>query len=242
MSDLIAPTPDRAGLYVLGLLRGQERRDFEADLAVDRVLAMEVAAWEQRFLPLSLAIAPVEPSEAVWLEIQRILAPRDSTSALPTPVSLRRRATWRESFWDNVAVWRGIGGLAVAAAIAIAVLRPQPVTAPGLVAVLASKAGPVFTVALRSDGGMNIAPVGDIKPPAGKVWQLWAVAGGEKPVAIGFVSARPSVLPAHQIPADLRKPNILMAVTVEPPGGSPTGQPDTPIVFAGPILPVNNGA
>jgi anti-sigma-K factor RskA len=242
MSDLINPTPDRAGLYVLGLLRGQERRDFEADLAVDRALAMEVAVWEERFLPLSLAVAPVEPSEAVWLEIQRILAPRDSVSALPAPASFRRRATWREIFWDNVAVWRGIGGLAVAAAIAIVVLRPQPVTAPGLVAVLASKAGPVFTVALRSDGGMNIAPVGDIKPPAGKVWQLWAVAGGEKPVAIGFVSAMPSVLPAHQIPADLRKPNILMAVTVEPPGGSPTGQPDTPIVFAGPILPVNNGA
>ncbi|MCW8306391.1 anti-sigma factor [Acidiphilium sp. PA] len=242
MSDLVAPPPDRAGLYVLGLLRGQERREFEADLAVDPVLAMEVAAWEVRLLPLSLAIAPVEPSEAVWLEIQRILAPRESAGSVPVPASLRRRPSWRESFWDNVAVWRGIGGIAIAAALAIALLRPQPVPAPGLVAVLSSKAGPVFTVALRSDGGMNIAPVGSIKPPPGKVWQLWAVAGGEKPVPVGFVSAKPSILPAHQIPADLRKPNILMAVTVEPPGGSPTGQPDTPIVFAGPILPINGGA
>jgi anti-sigma-K factor RskA len=241
MSDLITPAPDRAGLYVLGLLRGQDRREFEADLAVDPVLATEVSAWEIRFLPLSLAIPPVEPSESVWLEIQRILAPRDRAAPMPAAASLRRRSTWRETFWDNVAVWRGIGGIAVAAAIAIAVLRPQPAAVPSLVAVLASKAGPVFTVALRSDGGMNIAPVGSIKPPAGKVWQLWAVAGGEKPVAIGFVSSKPSVLPANQIPADMRKPNILMAVTVEPPGGSPTGQPDTPIVFAGPILPINSG-
>lgn len=235
MSDIVSPIPDRAGLYVLGLLRGQERRDFEADLAVDPVLAGEVSAWENRLLPLALSVPPVEPPAQIWQEIERILAPRGA----PVASVRSRRSNWRERFWNNVVVWRGIGGVAIAAAVLFAVLPQEQATTPHMIAVLAGKAGPVFTVAVRSNGAMSIAPVGHIKPPPGKVWQLWAVAGGEKPVAVGFVQARASVLPAGQIPSGLRKPQILMAVTVEPPGGSPTGQPDTPIVFSGPILPIN---
>lgn len=238
MSDSGSATPDRAGLYVLGLLRGQERRDFEADLVVDAVLAAEAAAWENRLLPLALTVSPVEPSAAVWSEIERILTPRDAVAALP-PATARRGSPWFETFWENIVVWRGIGALAVAAALALIVLRPQPAPAPRMVAVLASRAGPVFTVAMRTDGAMTISPVRAIKPPAGKVWQLWAVAGGEKPVAVGFVEPSVTALPPGQLPADLRKPAILMAVTVEPPGGSPTGQPDTPIVFSGPLLPIS---
>lgn len=238
MSDLVSPPPDRAGLFVLGLLRGQERRQFEADLAVDPVLASEVSAWESWLLPLSLAVPQVAPPETVWREIERILAPRDAVVSRPAATKLRRRPTLRETFWDNVAIWRGIGAIAVAAVIALVVLRPQQPQAPSMVAVLASKAGPVFTVAVHSNGAMNIVPVGTTTPPPGKVWQLWAVAGGEKPVAVGFVEPNGSVTQPNQLPPDLRKPQILMAVTVEPPGGSPTGQPDTPIVFAGPILPI----
>ena len=239
MSDIVSPQPDRAGLYVFGLLRGQERREFEADLAVDPVLGLEVAAWQERMLPLSLAIQPVVPSETIWPEIARLIAPREAGAGAPVRSASRRRAGGFGSWWDNVAVWRGIGAVAVAAVVALIVVRPQPVPAPRMVAVLASKAGPVFTVALRSDGAMSIAPVGNIKPPPGKVWQLWAVAGGEKPVPVGFVEPGRTVLPRNDMPADMRKPQILMAVTVEPPGGSPTGQPDTPIVFAGPLLPIN---
>jgi len=239
MSDIVSPQPDRAGLYVFGLLRGQERREFEADLAVDPVLGLEVATWQERMLPLSLAIPPVVPSETIWPEIARLIAPREAGAGAPVRAASRRRAGGFGSWWDNVAVWRGIGAVAVAAVVALIVVRPQPVPAPRMVAVLASKAGPVFTVALRSDGAMSIAPVGNIKPPPGKVWQLWAVAGGEKPVPVGFVEPGRTVLPRNDMPADMRKPQILMAVTVEPPGGSPTGQPDTPIVFAGPLLPIN---
>lgn len=240
MSDTVSPAPDRAGLYVLGLLRGEERHEFEADFARDPVLASEVAAWEERFLPLSLAIPAVLPSESVWREIERIIAPRDAAAPMQAAPFRRRTSSWRTRFWDNVGMWRGIGAIAVAAAVVFAVFRPTPVPAPHMVAVLANKAGPVFTVAMRSDGGVNIAPVGHSAPPAGKVWQLWAVAGGEKPVAIGFVKPGQTTLPANDVPASMRKAKILIAVTVEPPGGSPTGQPDTPIVFSGPLLPIGS--
>lgn len=233
MSDTPVPTPDRAGLYVLGLLRGDERRAFEADMAVDPVLASEVLAWEERLLPLALGIPPVDPDAPVWQAIEQgIAAP--ARSVAPS----HRRAGWRDWFWDNLLVWRGLGALGVAAAIGLAVLLPRPVPGPSMVAVLSAKTGPVFTVAMRADGAMNIAPVGHAAPPPGKVWQLWVVAKGEKPVPIGFVQPGHTTLPPNDVPAHLREPEALIAVTVEPPGGSPTGLPDTPIVFSGPLLPV----
>ncbi|HEX7391231.1 MAG TPA: anti-sigma factor, partial [Acidiphilium sp.] len=199
----------------------------------DPTLAAEVAAWEERLLPLALAIPETEPPASLWRDIERRISPAVAQDAPRRTVSV-----WRERFWNNVAVWRGIGAVAVAAVIALAILRPHPAPPPHMVAVLAGKSGPMFTVAMRGNGAMSISPVADIAPPAGKVWQLWAVASGGKPVAVGFVEPGHTVLPANDMPSDMRRPKILLAVTVEPPGGSPTGQPDSPIVFSGPLLPM----
>lgn len=233
MSDSPFPTPDRAGLYVLGLLRGDERREFEADMSADPVLASEVSDWEERLLPLALTIPPAEPGRSVWRAIELVVAP----PVRPVAVG-RERSGWRVWFWDNLLVWRGIGALGAAAAIILAVLLPRPVPGPSMVAVLSAKTGPVFTVAMRADGAMNIASVGHAVPPPGKVWQLWAMAKGEKPMPIGFVQPGHTTLPPHDMPVHMHKPGTMIAVTVEPSGGSPTGLPDTPIVFSGPLLPV----
>ena len=83
MSDSIPPIPDRAGEYVLGVLRGEERRAFEADMARDPVLAAEVAAWEYRLLPLALAVPQAEPPANSWHEIERIIAPSGARAAMP---------------------------------------------------------------------------------------------------------------------------------------------------------------
>lgn len=234
MSDKPTQSPDRAGLYVLGLLRGEDRRAFEIDMSADPVLAAEVAAWEQRFLPLSLAVPRIEPSREVWHAIEQVIA---TPPAAPVR-EVRRRSVWRDWLWDNLAVWRGIGVVGVAAAVALAVLLPRPVPGPSLFAVLSTKSGPVFTVAMHMNGALDIAAVGHTAPPQGKVWQLWAVGHDAKPVPIGFVNSGSTKLPPNDLPAHLRKVNTLVAATVEPPGGSPTGQPDLPIVFAGPLVPV----
>lgn len=233
MSEALPPVPDRAGEYVLGVLRGEERHRFEADMARDPALAAEVAAWEARLLPLALAIPASEPPESVWRSIEQRVAP-------PAVAAPRAAPSWHDRLWNSVNIWRGIAAAAAAAAIILAVLHRQPAAPPHLVAVLAGTAGPVFTVALRENGAMSISPVTGTAPPAGRVWQLWAVAGGEKPVPIGFVNPGQTTLPANDLPQALRRAKVLLAVTVEPPGGSPSGQPDTPIVFSGPLLPIGN--
>lgn len=234
MSDSTLPTPDRAGLYVLGLLRGEERRAFEADMAVDPILVSEVMAWEERFVQLALAVPPVQPRDNVWTAIQSTIAPQNERKERPAP----ERVGWRTWFWDNLAVWRAIGVVGIAAAVVFAVLPPRPSPTASMIAVLSTKNGPVFTVALRADGGLNISAVGEVSPPPGKVWQLWAVASGEKPLSLGIMSQGNMVTPANDMPKHMRKSHTLIVATVEPPGGSPTGRPDTPFVFSGQLLPV----
>lgn len=236
MSESNPPPPDRAGLYVLGLLRGEERREFEAEMAVDPLLAFEVAAWEERLLPLALSVEPVQPGEGVWGTIERAVAPRPARAASAAPAVSGLRA-W---LWDNLVVWRAVGAMGVAAAIILAVL-PRTAPTTSMIAVLSTASGPVFTVSMRPDGRMDISSVGHMAPPPGKVWQLWAVMKGHKPMSLGIMHRGNMVLPAGDMPAHMRKARPMIAATVEPPGGSPTGRPDMPIVFSGQLLPVGRG-
>lgn len=233
------PVPDRAGEYVLGVMRGEERRAFEEEMARDPALAAEVAAWERRLLPLALAVPPAAPPAPAWDHIA-------SAIGFPASAALARPSHGMR-LWRSLTLWRGFAVIAAAAALALAVLRPHPVPGPDLVAVLqpSALAPPVppgvspaaFAVAVHPDGAIGVTPVSTRRPPEGRVWQLWAIAPGKKPVPIGLLRAsRPTRLGPGDVPATLRHADIQIAVSVEPPGGSPTGQPTGPVVFAGPLL------
>jgi anti-sigma-K factor RskA len=70
-----------------------------------------------------------------------------------------------------------------------------------------------------------------------RVLELWSVPaeGRGGPVSLGLISANgATVLDPKRIPAGLLLQRTdLLAVSVEPPGGSPTGAPTGPVVFAG---------
>ena len=223
------PTAEqRAGEYVLGLMRGTERAQFETEMARDPELAQAVAFWEDKLAPLAWdAATETMPATALWRSIEAAIKP-----APP-----RQPSPWFAALWNNLGLWRGIGAIAVAAAIILALINPLANHSRqiSMVALLNQGAKPLFTVALRTDGGGQILPLTHAAPPAGKVWELWAVAKGAKPVPIGFLQSGPTELRAGDIPAAFRKPGVLIAVTVEQPGGSPTGTPTLPIMFDGPL-------
>ncbi len=228
------PPPDqRAGEYVLGLLRGMERAQFEAEMARDPALARAVAFWEDRLTPLALAAAPaITPPPSLWSAIDAAINPA-------RPMASRRERL--AALWNHAGLWRAVGALAIAAALVLVLIRPfnRPAAPPpSMVALLNQGNKPLFTVSLRENGSAQILPLGHVAPPAGKVWELWAVAKGVKPVPIGFLQPGLTRLPAGDIPASLRKPGVLIAVTVEQPGGSPSGAPTMPIVFDGPLSAV----
>ena len=80
-------------------------------------------------------------------------------------------------------------------------------------------ARPLVPVAIQSDRSLEL-------------W--WAPAVG-KPKSLGLIKADGATLLRHgELPGGLKGSGIdHLAVSVEPPGGSPTGQPTGPVVFYG---------
>jgi len=67
-----------AAEYVLGTMHGGARRRFEALLPAHVALRRATAAWQERLLPLTAAIDPVEPPGEVWRKISDRLDRRKS--------------------------------------------------------------------------------------------------------------------------------------------------------------------
>lgn len=86
-----------------------------------------------------------------------------------------------------------------------------------------------------------IVRAGQLPPrPAERDFELWALPTGGKPVSLGLLPAGGTAernLSEDQLKALAHATQI--AVTVEPAGGSPTGQPTTTPIFVVPLRAVS---
>jgi anti-sigma-K factor RskA len=241
-----------AGEYVLGVLDAAGRERVRSLIASDPVFADEVQRWEAHFGPLIDQVAPVAVPEYIWARIGSALglapAPRQASVAESAP---------RRGFWDNVGLWRsvGIGGFATAAVAVVAlvsVLRTLPVAPtpppvvvqqparpamPQMVSSLAGDDGQtryVATMDARS-GKMMIMPMNPTRQD-GRDAELWIIPKGGAPVSMGVLDA--DHVAEHTLPGrllGLLSTDALLAITMEPLGGSPSGAPTGSVVAKGGI-------
>ena len=222
-----------AAQYVTGTLCGRARRRFEALLPVHPTLRAAVQGWQERLMPLAAAVAPVVPPRRVWQAIEARLWPQAAASAAPAT-----RAAW----WQRLDLWRGLSGLATAAVLVLTVaLVRAPPAAPPIVVVLEGQAGTAaagatFVASVSGDGqAMVMQPVSNVVVQSDRVLELWSVPPKGAPRSLGLISASgATVVQRSRLPETLLKGGTAaLAVSVEPPGGSPTGAPTGPVVFAG---------
>ena len=114
--------------------------------------------------------------------------------------------------------------------------RPAPPPAQGAIAVARLEApggGAAFVATLDVSGKrLVVTPVG-APAPAGKSPQLWLMPANAKPAPLGvFMGQTSLVLPAPAGVAD----GALLGVSLEPMGGSPTGQPTGPVIAQGRLM------
>lgn len=218
--------------YVAGLLRGPARRRFEALLPAHPALREAVADWQARLMPLTVALPPQSPPASVWQGIERRLWP-----AAPAPAVL--------PWWQRTGPWRALAGFAGVAALSLALLvgSPQPAQAP-IVVVLQSTgavpaAGGSIVASFSGDGRALVArPVMPVSVASDRVLQLWWAppTGQGGPTSMGLIKPDGvTVLPREGLTPEVLRQIDHMAVSVEPPGGSPTGQPTGPVVFYGDV-------
>lgn len=147
--------------------------------------------------------------------------------------------------WKRKAsAWRlaTVGASAIAASLAafIALGTPEgPLNDQRYVAVLQAEGpGPAFLASIDlANGSISVRTVG-APPQPGKSYELWAVgAGRDKPQSLGVIDASFRI-PASTLgkidPAALN--DTLFAVSLEPEGGSPTGQATGPVMFTGKLV------
>lgn len=216
-----------AAEYALGVLDSAERARAEALVASDPAFAAEVADWQARLAPIAEAVVPVAPPETLWARIE---------GRLPLPE--RRPAPERASLWRSLAFWRGLSfgslGLAAASIAALLIVARTPPPAP-LVARLGPVAGDAAFVAAFDPVRQSVMVIPATLAGADqRVPELWVIPGDGVPRSLGvFDPAQPAVLriPAPLLPHLTRE--AALAVSLEPPGGSPTGLPTGPVVAQG---------
>ncbi len=217
--------PLLAAEYALGSLDLAEMREVEARAARDPAFAAEIAWWDDRLAGLAAGVAPVEPPPALW-----------SRLALATGIGTQPRP----SAWSSPGLWRGTTAAALALAAAFAAvallprLRPPP---PQSVAALAPLNAPAtFVAQTQPDGRITLTPVGPTQAAAGRDFELWALPqGATRPIPLGAIAPGQRQFDSQQAV----QPQTQLLISVEPSGGSPTGQPTGPVVYGGTLTPSN---
>jgi len=222
-----------AAQYVAGTLRGPARRRFEALLRGHPALRSAVADWHARLMPLTAVIAPVAPPARTWQAIERRLWPKASAAMAPP-------------WWQRLTLWRAASAGASLAALGLALLLVNPgPDAPPLVVVLqgtgadgsVAATGASFVASVSGDGRQLVTrPIQPVALQVDRALELWAVPPQGAPRSLGLISASGvTVVRRDRLPAALldRRQTAALAVSVEPPGGSPTGAPTGPVVYAG---------
>jgi anti-sigma-K factor RskA len=132
-------------------------------------------------------------------------------------------------WWADLRLW---GGVLVASVALVAYLALTPPKAE-LTATLAADQGALQFAAVITQGRLTITRVGGTLPDAEHSHELWIIAGNDPPVSLGVIPAEGETISLPGAAA-----GAVLAVTLEPPGGSPTGKPTGPVVAKGALIKV----
>ena len=214
-----------ASEYVVGTLRGPARRRFERWRQGSAAVDERCRFWEERLMPFAMSLEPLEPPARVWQGIRRRLNLSDS----------RTDRRW-------IQAWAMAAGILLVVALASLMYwrfgESQKATA---VATIATPSGtPVWNVEFfvppKGSGRITIHAGQLPARPADRDYELWVLPKGGKPVSLGLLPSKglfQRVLNPAQEQALASSTQV--AVSIEPAGGSPTGQPTGAIVFVAPL-------
>ena len=206
-----------AGEYVIGVLDAAGAAEAERRIAADPAFAAEVLEWERNLMPMTSLVAPVAPPADLWDRIETSIG-RPAAPVKPAAANDNGRGLWRATAFAAMAVAAGL--------VAFVFLRPPP---PPVVAVMLpyKDAVPVLVAIAQPSGAYLIRETSAIPVAADRDLELWAMkAGATKPESLGVIP------PAGRQVAGVPEGTTLL-VSMEPKGGSPTGQPTGPVVYAG---------
>ena len=225
--------------HALGGGSRAERKAAELRLLSDPEFRAAVERWQVMLAPLDDVTPGIAPPPSVWAGIAAEVEPQPRrAAALPAVAG---------GWWNNLGLWRGLAFAGpVLTVVAVTVLvqgtwypgAPAAVAGgPALIATLADADGkPLIAAAFDpASGQVRFAPVAaSDKAIGGTVPELWVIEGKNPPRSLGVIDiavGRSQTIPRDRL-AGL-KPGVILAISIEPTGGSPTGAPTGPVIATG---------
>ena len=206
-----------AAEYALGTLRGPARRQFERRLQRESALSQEVNRWQTTLGHLDNATQPVTPPDRVWQKIAQ---------SLPAENREQKPFRWHYLGWAMAASFAG-------ALIFQIVQQPPELQAIAVLNSSNSQQGSWVVALNRSKGELTIQALNAGNLPADRSFELWLIPAGQKPQSLGLIQA--SGMTRIALAAERLSAVPTLAVSLEPKGGSPTGQPTGPVMFSGQV-------
>ena len=223
-----------AAEYVLGTQSTRVRRRMQRLLVQDSLLAERVAWWESQLNQLADSADSVPVPPWVWRRVENILQPpaKDTSGDV-------------DGWWQSLWVWRGSTALATAMALVLLLLppliqRPDVITVEGgVVLVLTDEESKTAFLISRpsADAPIRAQAIAASVMTVQQAYELWLLPPDAAPLSLGLLNDQGGTIlqPSAALSA-LMQPGVVMAVSIEPPGGSPTGAPTGPVVYTGSIL------
>jgi anti-sigma-K factor RskA len=199
-----------AAEYVLGVLDLAERTEVTARLKRDPAFAARVADWEIHLAGLNDGFDAVKAPN---------LLPKIEARLFP---KAERHGFGRVFGW--------LAGGLVAAAVALASIATLAPPRPAPVATLATADNRLAYRVTHFGGSLQVTRIAGVPAVTGQVHELWVIAPGSNPVSLGLLGDRPLVI-QYPVPPE----GFVLAVSIEPEGGSPTGLPTGPVILTAEI-------
>ena len=228
--------PDVAAAELaLGLLEGEERGAALRRVLSDTAFAAEVERWRGRLAQLFDLWPEAEPPADLIDRIDASLIGGAAATA-----GSRRRFPWPLLAVVSTAL---AACLLVVVAMRPGALPPPPppveapaATAPTLVAAIGGEGAAVAAAFDPADGSLRLTAAP--KVPVGRAAQLWVIGGDGVPHPLGLLAADATLLVLPAADRTRLTAGATLAISVEPPGGSPTGKPTGPVIATGPLAAV----
>ncbi|SNY55722.1 Anti-sigma-K factor RskA [Arsukibacterium tuosuense] len=209
--------------YVLGGMHGRARMRFQKLIATDSIVRTTVWRWEQHLNPLAASLPATAPRSEVWQKIQRRLG------WLPQEQVINRNT---RPLWFS---------LAAAACVLLAVVFIQPMLTTPVkteVAVIQTTEAKALWLVSRQEQQLVLKATSAVTAATENDYQLWMLpADGQPPVSLGILPQQGETTvqwPVAALGVDI----AALAVSFEPLGGSPTGQPTGPVLFTAEIIAI----
>lgn len=210
-----------AAEFALGVLDGRERAAAQRLYERDRNFAAMVADWERRLMPWAAEIAEAAPPAGVWTAI---------AAQLPDA------AAPHAGLWKSLVFWRvfALASTLAAACLAVVIYLGAFDQQSPLVAAIEGGGTRTFVATVDVKRGTVAILPAAFTADATRVPELWIIPADGKPRPVGLLRADQAVtLTLTPELAEFARGKATLAVSLEPPGGSPTGLPTGPVIGAG---------